>query len=98
MLEQRLVHVPGLAAVVGSEEDSRVPAEPELRVPTGLDVPGRVELQTALLREAELLGPLPRVSLVVGTMDRRAVEEVVRRRVQRFVARVDDCVVDAPAR
>jgi hypothetical protein len=73
MLEQSLIHVPGLRAVVGPEEDAGISAEPELRVPAGLDMPGGVELQLVFLGQAELFGALPASALIVRAMHGSAV-------------------------
>ena len=95
VLEEAVDELEGHAAVVGAEEDAGVSAEPE-RVRPRLDVPGRVQLQLAVLGQAEGLGALPRLPAVGRAMDGGAVDEVVRGGVERPVARVDDSVVDRP--
>src|SRR4051794_34662167 len=97
MLEQPLVQLPRPAAVAGAEQDAGVAAEPQLRVAAGLDVPRRVELELAVLGEAQLVGALPALAAVGRTMRARAVERVVRGGMERAVTRVDDRVVDRPA-
>src|SRR5919108_572799 len=96
MLEETPDELEGDAAVVGAEEDAGIAAKPE-RVRPRLDVPGRVQLQLAILGQAEGLGTLPRLPAVGGAMDGGAVDEVVRSGVERPVAWVDDGVVDRPA-
>jgi hypothetical protein len=97
MLEERLVQLPAPAAVVGTEQDAWIAAEPELRVAARLDVPRRIELELAVLGQAELLGPLPVFPAVARTVEGRAVERVVGRGVQRAVTRVDNRVICRPA-
>ena len=63
----------------------------------GLEVPGRRELQPALLRQAETLRPRPGLTEVGRALDRPAVDPAVRAGVQGAVARIDDGMVDLPA-
>src|SRR5207245_2362177 len=98
VFEEATVHFPGDAAVVGPKQHTRVGTEPELRVLARLDVPGRVELEARLLREADLLRALPVPAEIIRAVHRAAVDEAVRRRVQDAVARIDDRVVHRPAR
>src|SRR5438876_10838106 len=97
VFEQTLIHGPRHAAVVGPAEDTWIAPEPQFGVLAGLDVPRRVQLELAVLGQSELFGPLPGLPQVVGTMDARAVEEAVGRRVERAVTGIDDGVVHAPA-
>src|SRR5438105_137273 len=75
-------------------------SEPErlrLRLVPRPEVRRLLELQLALLRQAELFRALPGLAEVVRAVHGRAVDEVVRAGVERAVARVDDRVEDVPA-
>ena len=100
MLEDAAIRLPGVAAVVGTEEHAGIAAETErlrlLRRPR-LDVPRRLQRQARLLGQADLLRPLPCLATVRRALDGRPVDGVIRRRVQRPVTRVDDRVVHPPA-
>src|SRR6266571_8830135 len=98
VLEEPAVQLPGHAAVVRAEEEARVGAEPQLGIAARLEMPRCVQLQAALLRKTELLRPVPGLPTVAGPVCRRAVDRVVRGRMQGAVARVDHRVVDGPAR
>ena len=92
--------LPRLAAVVRAKEDARRGAEPEpalLALAPGLDVPGLLQRQACVLGKPELLGACPRLAPIGRAVDGRAVDLVVRRRVDRPVPRVDDRVEDRPA-
>src|SRR5204863_7609362 len=90
----------GRPAVAAAEERGRRAAEPErlrlVRV-ARLDVPGLLPGQAALLGQPDLLGALPGLAEVARAVRRRAVDRVVRRRMQRPRARVAHRVEDLPA-
>jgi hypothetical protein len=100
VLENAAVRFPALAGVVGAEEDAGVSSQIErvgLLRPAGLDVPRRFERQRRFLGQAELLRALPGLPAVRRALDGRTVDEVVGRRVNGAVTRVDGRVVDPPA-
>jgi hypothetical protein len=100
MFEQRAVDLPRLATVVGAEEHAGGGAEVErlgLFWPTRRDVPHGVQRQAGLLRQPDLLRAPPRPPAVLRALDRRTVDAVVGRCVERAVTRVGDRVVHAPA-
>ena len=85
-----------------SSEQNSTTDRPESSVsgssgPPGLDVPRRIQEQPRLIGQADLPRPLPRLSTVRGPLDRWAVSAVVRCRVERAVALVDERVVHAQA-
>ena len=61
-----------------------------------LDVPGALELELRILREAKLLGALPRLPQVAGAMNGRSIDFVVRAGVEDTVTRIQNRVIDGP--
>ncbi len=70
---------------------------PRLLRKARLDVPRRVHGQPRPLGKAYLLRPLPRLAPVGRALDRRPIDDMVRRRIDGAVARVDRRVVNTPA-
>jgi hypothetical protein len=60
-------------------------------------MPRCVELELAVLGQADLLGAFPVLAAIVRAVHARAVEEVVRRGDESVVPWVDDRVIDGPA-
>src|SRR5438270_2166515 len=85
VLDQAHHRFPCFASVVRPEERPRRGAEPDRVAVTRLDVPGLLEREPGLLGQAESLASLPRLAAVVRALDGRAVDPVVRGRVERAV-------------
>src|SRR5208337_5529645 len=100
VLKNAEVRLPGLAVVIRAEKNAGIRPEIQrsrLLRETRLDVPGRVHGQPRPLGKAYLLRPLPRLAPVGRPLDRRAVDDMVRRRIDFAVTRIDRCVVNPPA-
>src|SRR5512132_2666935 len=100
MLDHRLDGLPRGAAVAAAEERAGSAAEEQglrlVRVPR-LDVPRLLPGEAALLGEANALGTLPGLAEVGRAVRGRAVDPVVRGRVDDAGARVAHSVEDFPA-
>src|SRR6516164_8350385 len=100
VLQNATIWLPGFAGIVRAEEKPRIRSEvqrPGLLGKARLDVPGRVHRQPRPPGQADLLRARPRLATVGRPLDRRTIDDMVRRRVERAVARIDRRVVHAPA-
>jgi len=100
VLEDALDRLEGLARVLRAEEDTRRATEPQLAGAIRMaraDVPELLDLEAALLRQADLLGALPGLAAVGRSVQGRAVDHVRRARVERAVPGIGDRVHDLPA-
>ena len=100
VLEEAQVRLPALAAVIRTEEHARIAPEIQrlgLLRPARLDVPRGIQQEPRLLRQADLRRPPPGSTPVGRALNRRAVDDMVRRGEDRAVAHIDDRVIDPPA-
>ena len=100
MLQNATVGLPGFAGIVRAEKNAGIRPEVQrsrLLRETRLDVPDRVHGQPRPLGKAYLPRPLPRLAPVGRPLDRRAVDDMVHRRIDFAVTRIDRCVVNPPA-
>jgi hypothetical protein len=97
MVEETRDELPLDAAVARAKERARCSAQPQVGIAARLYVPCLLELELAILGQAELLGVLPGLPAVARSMHVRAVREGVGAGVEDVVAWVEDRVVDLPA-